>query len=152
MSAKLMPSFADRGWHVVSVKDPYSHTLGSRPESLLFLPSSSAVVLTRLSGPRSASHFYRFSMHKVAYTRCAVGCPYAMSLSKYWFAISCSLKQDPDWSVASRDLMGNCTDAMFCLLAVRLVRRVYSSATLPMPSPGNTSLQCEYTLCLSTGM
>jgi hypothetical protein len=38
--------FADRGCHVVSVTDPYGHILG-------FLDSSSSVVLTRLSGPRS---------------------------------------------------------------------------------------------------
>jgi hypothetical protein len=36
---------------VVSVTDPYGRILGfSRQESLLFLPSISSVVLTRLSG------------------------------------------------------------------------------------------------------
>jgi hypothetical protein len=55
-SAKLMPTFSDRGCHVVrGQRDgslrPYSRL--SRPEPLLFLPSSSSVVLTRLSGPRS---------------------------------------------------------------------------------------------------
>jgi hypothetical protein len=39
---------------VVSVTDSYGRILGlSRPEPLLFLPSSSSVVLSRLSGPRS---------------------------------------------------------------------------------------------------
>jgi hypothetical protein len=38
---------------VVSVTDPYGRILFSRPEPLLFLPNSSSVVLTRLSGPRS---------------------------------------------------------------------------------------------------
>jgi hypothetical protein len=38
---------------VVSVTVPYGRILGfSRPEPLLFLPSSSSIVLTRLSGPR----------------------------------------------------------------------------------------------------
>jgi hypothetical protein len=45
--------FADRRCLVVSVTDPYGHILGSRQEPLLFLSSSSSVVLTRLSGPRS---------------------------------------------------------------------------------------------------
>jgi hypothetical protein len=41
---------------VVSVTDPYGRILGfHRPEPLRFLPSSSSVVLTRLSGPRSKS-------------------------------------------------------------------------------------------------
>jgi hypothetical protein len=54
LSANLVPTFADTGWNVASVTDPYSHILGfSRPEPLLFLPSSSSIVLTRLSGPRS---------------------------------------------------------------------------------------------------
>jgi hypothetical protein len=52
--AKLVPTFADRRSHVVSVTDPirpYSRI--SRQEPLLFLPSSSSIVLTTLSGPRS---------------------------------------------------------------------------------------------------
>jgi hypothetical protein len=53
LSAKLVATFADRGCHIVSVTYPYSRI--SRPEPLLFLPSSSSVVLTRLSGPRSTS-------------------------------------------------------------------------------------------------
>jgi hypothetical protein len=53
LSAKWLPTFADRGCHVVSVTDPYGRILGfSRQEPLLFLPSSSSIVLTRLSGPR----------------------------------------------------------------------------------------------------
>jgi hypothetical protein len=50
---KLVPTFVDRVPR--SQRDgsqrPYSRL--SRPEALLFLPSSSSVVLTRLSGPRS---------------------------------------------------------------------------------------------------
>jgi hypothetical protein len=39
---------------VVSVTNPYGRILGiSRPEPLLFVPSSSSVALKRLSGPRS---------------------------------------------------------------------------------------------------
>jgi hypothetical protein len=39
---------------VVSMTDPYDRTLGFLDlEPLLFLPSSSSVVLTRLSGARS---------------------------------------------------------------------------------------------------
>jgi hypothetical protein len=54
LSAKLLPTFEDRG----VLRDqrggsprPYSRI--SRLESLLFLPSSFSVVLTRLSGTRS---------------------------------------------------------------------------------------------------
>jgi hypothetical protein len=42
---------ADKPCHVVSVTDPYGRF--SRPEPLLFLPSSSSFDLTRLRGPRS---------------------------------------------------------------------------------------------------
>jgi hypothetical protein len=51
LSAKLVPTFVDRrvsrGRHSRSLR-PYSRV--SRPEPLLFLPSSSSLVLTRLSG------------------------------------------------------------------------------------------------------
>jgi hypothetical protein len=54
LSAKLVPTFvvrgASRGQYDGSLQ-PYSRL--SRPEPLLFLPSSSSVVLTRLSGPHS---------------------------------------------------------------------------------------------------
>jgi hypothetical protein len=54
LTAKLVPTFADRGCHVVSVTDPYGRILGFlNREALRFLSSSSSVVLTRLSGPRS---------------------------------------------------------------------------------------------------
>jgi hypothetical protein len=54
LSAKLVPTFMDRGCHVVSVTDPYGRILDFiRPELLLFLSRSSSVLLTRLSGPRS---------------------------------------------------------------------------------------------------
>jgi hypothetical protein len=47
---KLVPSFADRCCHVVSVTDPYDR---SRLNPLRFLSGSSSIVLTRLSGRRS---------------------------------------------------------------------------------------------------
>jgi hypothetical protein len=56
LSAKLVPTIADRrvsrsqrGWFPTAV------SRSSRPETLLFLSSSSSIVLTRLSGPRSRS-------------------------------------------------------------------------------------------------
>jgi CBS-domain-containing membrane protein len=53
LSVKLVLTFADRGSHMVNVTDPYGRILGfSRQEPLLFLSSSSTVVLMRLSGPR----------------------------------------------------------------------------------------------------
>jgi hypothetical protein len=53
-SAKLVPTFVDRGCHVVSATDPYGHILGFLDRSCyFFLPSSSSVVLMRLSGPHS---------------------------------------------------------------------------------------------------
>jgi hypothetical protein len=51
LSAKLLPTIADRGCHVVSVTDPHGRILGFIAAT--FLSSSSSVVLTRLSGPRS---------------------------------------------------------------------------------------------------
>jgi hypothetical protein len=45
--------FADRGCHVVSLTDPYSRILGFLDRTAPFLSSSSSVVFTRLSGPRS---------------------------------------------------------------------------------------------------
>jgi hypothetical protein len=36
LSAKRLPSFADRGCHVVSVTDPYGRILGFLDEPLLF--------------------------------------------------------------------------------------------------------------------
>jgi hypothetical protein len=52
--AKLVPTFADRGCHVVSVTEPYGRILDFLDlEPLLFLPSSSSVVLKRLSAPHS---------------------------------------------------------------------------------------------------
>jgi hypothetical protein len=49
--AKLVPTFADRGCQRNGSLRPYSQI--SRSEPLLFLSSSSSIVLTRLSGPRS---------------------------------------------------------------------------------------------------
>jgi hypothetical protein len=52
-----LPTFTDRGCHVVSVTDPYCRILGFLDRSrYFFLSSSSSVVLTRLSGPRSISN------------------------------------------------------------------------------------------------
>jgi hypothetical protein len=54
MLAKLVPTLADRGCRVVSAADPHGCNLGFLdPEPLLFHSSSSSVILTRLSGPRS---------------------------------------------------------------------------------------------------
>jgi hypothetical protein len=53
LSTKLMPNSVDRGCHMVSVTGPYGRNMFSRLELLLFLQSSSSIVLTRLSGPRS---------------------------------------------------------------------------------------------------
>jgi hypothetical protein len=47
LSAKFVPTFADRECPLDSVTDHYG------PKPLLFLPSSSSIVLTRLSRPRS---------------------------------------------------------------------------------------------------
>jgi hypothetical protein len=47
--------FAYRGCRVVNATDPHGRTRFSRPEPLLYLPSSSSVILTRQSGPRSSS-------------------------------------------------------------------------------------------------
>jgi hypothetical protein len=50
LSAKLVPPFADRGCRVVSEADLHGRNLGFVDlEPLLFLSSSSSVVLTRLS-------------------------------------------------------------------------------------------------------
>jgi hypothetical protein len=41
-----MPTFEDRGCHVISATDPYSLNLGFLdPEPLLFLPDSSSIVV-----------------------------------------------------------------------------------------------------------
>jgi hypothetical protein len=54
LSAKLVPTFADRRCQVVSVTDPYDRILGFLDLSrYFFLSSSSKIVLTRLSVPRS---------------------------------------------------------------------------------------------------
>jgi hypothetical protein len=52
VSEKLVPTFVHRWCHVVSYGSLRPYSRFSRPEPLL-LPSSSSVVLTRLSGPRS---------------------------------------------------------------------------------------------------
>jgi hypothetical protein len=53
-SAKLVPTFADRGCHVVRVTDPYGRILGFLDRSRsFFLSSGSSIVLMRPGGPRS---------------------------------------------------------------------------------------------------
>jgi hypothetical protein len=53
LSAKLVSTFLGRGCHVVSMTDPYDRTLGFLYRSRdFFLPSSSSIVLTWLSGLR----------------------------------------------------------------------------------------------------
>jgi hypothetical protein len=57
LSAKLMPTFADRGYRVVSATDPHGRIFGFLdPEPLLFHSSSFLIILTRLSEPRSKSN------------------------------------------------------------------------------------------------
>jgi hypothetical protein len=54
IKSRRMTTFADIGCRVVSAAAPLrSYSQSSIPEPLLFLPSSSSIVLTRLSGPRS---------------------------------------------------------------------------------------------------
>jgi hypothetical protein len=54
MSAKLVPTFADRGvWRGQRNGFPRPYSRFSRPEPLPFLPSRSSIVLTSLSGPSS---------------------------------------------------------------------------------------------------
>jgi hypothetical protein len=60
LSAKWLPTFADRGCHVVRVTDPYGSILGFLDRSRYFSISSSSVVLTRLSGPRSRPTTFSF--------------------------------------------------------------------------------------------
>jgi hypothetical protein len=54
LSTKLVPTFTDIECHMVNVADPYGRNLGFLDRSrYFFLLSSSSIVLTRLSGPRS---------------------------------------------------------------------------------------------------
>jgi hypothetical protein len=54
LSTKLVSTFAGSGCRVVSATDPYGRMLEFPDRSrYYFLPSSSSIVLTRLSGPRS---------------------------------------------------------------------------------------------------
>jgi hypothetical protein len=57
---EVSAKFVDRRSHVVSVTDPYGRILGFLDRSrYFFLPSSSSVVLTRLSGPHSRPTNYQ---------------------------------------------------------------------------------------------
>jgi hypothetical protein len=52
LSVKLVPTFADRGYRMVSTTDPYGRILEFLHRSrYFFFPSTSSIVLTRLSGP-----------------------------------------------------------------------------------------------------
>jgi hypothetical protein len=54
MSAKLMPTFADKGVARSAQRIPTAINLGFlNPESLLFQSKSSSIILTRLNEPRS---------------------------------------------------------------------------------------------------
>jgi hypothetical protein len=54
LSAKLVPTLADRGCRVVRATDLHGRNLGFLdPEPLLFYSSSSSIILTRLNGTRS---------------------------------------------------------------------------------------------------
>jgi hypothetical protein len=54
LSETLVPTFTDRGCRVVSPADPPTAVISVfRSETLIFILSSSSIVLTRLSGPRS---------------------------------------------------------------------------------------------------
>jgi hypothetical protein len=56
LSAKWLPTFADKGCHVIRVTNPYGRILGFLDRSrypLLFYQVPPSDVLTRLSGPRS---------------------------------------------------------------------------------------------------
>jgi hypothetical protein len=51
----------DSGCHMASATDPlWLYSQISKPESLLFLPSSTSIVLMRLSGPRSRPKTHYF--------------------------------------------------------------------------------------------
>jgi hypothetical protein len=61
LSAKRLPTCADKGCHVVSVTDPYGRILSVFwTGAATFLSSSSSIVLTRLSGPRSRPTTFSF--------------------------------------------------------------------------------------------
>jgi hypothetical protein len=53
LSAKLVPTFADRGCHVVNVTDPYGRILGFLDLSRYFSLKKLLNYTPRLSGPRS---------------------------------------------------------------------------------------------------
>jgi hypothetical protein len=58
MSAKLVPTSADRECRMVSATVPAAINLDFLdPEPLLFHSDSSSVILTRLSGPHSRRHY-----------------------------------------------------------------------------------------------
>jgi hypothetical protein len=63
LSANLVPTFTNRGYRVVSATDPYGRIQSFLDRSpYFFLQSSSSVVLTRLSGPRSRSNYFSESV------------------------------------------------------------------------------------------
>jgi hypothetical protein len=75
-----VPTFVVRGCRVVSAADPLlPYSRFPIPELLLFLPSISSVVLTRLSGPHSRPTTQKIRLlgclHPVACTRSGSGFP-----------------------------------------------------------------------------
>jgi hypothetical protein len=59
LSTNLVPTFVDREYRVVSATHPLrSYSRLSIPESLLFLPSSSSIVLSRLEWTPLQTHYF----------------------------------------------------------------------------------------------
>jgi hypothetical protein len=56
-SANLVPTFADRGCHVVSVTHPYGHILGFLDRSRYF-SSSSSIVFNEAEWTPFQTHYY----------------------------------------------------------------------------------------------
>jgi hypothetical protein len=69
LSTNLVPTFAGRWCHVVSVTNPYGRILDFLDRSRYFFSSSSSVVLWRLSGPRSRPLLLKKSGSAVNRTR-----------------------------------------------------------------------------------
>jgi hypothetical protein len=56
LSAKWLPTFADKGCHVVSVTDPYGRTFGFRQEPLLFYQVAPQLYWRGWVDPRSCKN------------------------------------------------------------------------------------------------
>jgi hypothetical protein len=78
-SAKLVPTFADRGCHVVSVADPYSRILGFLDQSAMFTKFIFYFILIPSTLPRSSAlpistdttHLRSRSVHPSYYIHCS---------------------------------------------------------------------------------